>query len=374
MVALREYETMTTGTRSAAISDAVRRLGLGRAQPDSISELIGRNDNCLVSSYTAGEIFLKFFAGSPFDSSRRFERSLAFEKSVAATTHSLWRSPEFLGAVDEPRVAAYRRIPGAVSANSLMSDGTFHTTLAERCGRAVAEVHSLTNTVHSLKNTECMDGFGPEQVIRRRLRALTIPEYAESSGGELEVWALLQHDRRFQESLDALADASELAPTTVCHGDLRLDQFLVSGDDLFIIDWEEMRLADPAIDIGSFAGEWLHRAAFLMFSDLEADPTGTSAEAHESLVSRGERELDVVRPFIVAFWRGYREQRDDIDDNLAVRATAYAGWHLFDRLLAGAMVRAQISHAERAIAGIGRSALISPGEFTEVIGLTGDRS
>ncbi len=72
------------------------------------------------------------------------------------------------------------------------------------------------------------------------------------------------------------------------------------------------------------------------------------------------RRLDEVLPTLVAFAEGYRSVRSAPDDGLAVRAVAFAGWHLFERVMAAAAFRSDLSPVHRAAAGVGRTALVTP--------------
>jgi hypothetical protein len=73
------------------------------------------------------------------------------------------------------------------------------------------------------------------------------------------------------------------------------------------------------------------------------------------------------------FWRAYTQVRPDIDPGLPVRATAFAGWHLLDRLVAGALSSARLSAIQRAAAGVGRAALVNPEKFATTLGFGGAR-
>ncbi|MDW6064936.1 hypothetical protein SAZ11_52485 [Streptomyces sp. FXJ1.4098] len=182
-----------------------------------------------------------------------------------------------------------------------------------------------------------------------------------------------------------LGERSGAAEPAPAHGDLRLDQFLLHGDELHLCDWEEFRLADPARDIGGFVGQWLFRAATLMFTEFEPDPpdsadnaadaadaAGADGGTHAPLVRGGADQLDAVRPLVAAFWRGYRGARPAADPGLAERAVAYAGWHLFDRVLATATHSARLTAVQRGTAGLGRGALLAPARFVDVLGLGDD--
>ena len=54
-------------------------------------------------------------------------------------------------------------------------------------------------------------------------------------------------------------------------------------------------------------------------------------------MSRGVSRLEAAGTALTAFAEGYRSVRTVPDRGLAVRAVAFAGWHLFDRVLAAAV-------------------------------------
>jgi hypothetical protein len=74
------------------------------------------------------------------------------------------------------------------------------------------------------------------------------------------------------------------------------------------------------------------------------------------------------RPIVASFWNAYADVRHP-DPGLAVRATAFAGWHLLDRAAAGAARSARLAAPLRAAMGVGRQALATPERFTATIGL-----
>jgi aminoglycoside phosphotransferase (APT) family kinase protein len=207
------------------------------------------------------------------------------------------------------------------------------------------------------------------------LAALPVQRYAEASFAELEMWRLLHADTPLIEALHVLRAADrEGTDAARCpvHGDLRTDQFLRCGNRLFLTDFEEARLGDPARDLGAFTGEWLYQAANRIPGNLaEASPVGHTV-THEEIVATGAVEIERCVPLVRAFYRSYTAQAPApvrADQGLAARAAAYAGWHMLDRMLAAAESSARLSPINKAAAGIGRTVLLSPGEFTTTLGL-----
>ncbi|MFW6723039.1 hypothetical protein ACHZ98_23310 [Streptomyces sp. MAR4 CNY-716] len=192
---------------------------------------------------------------------------------------------------------------------------------------------------------------------------------------------MLQPDTSLAGALRDLRTQERPAPKTAAHGDLRLDQFLHADGRLYFCDWEEFRMADPARDVGGFAGEWLYRAVLGVQgqedpgadghpgSDPDSTWSGPRHLSHQEVVARGVRELNRLRTRTAAFWDGHRSTRTAADPGLAVRAAAFAGWHLIDRMLAAAEARPAVTAVDRAAARIGRSAVLRPGKFAAVLGL-----
>ena len=198
-----------------------------------------------------------------------------------------------------------------------------------------------------------------------------LPEifFFNCSAAELQAWALLQRDAKLREAIQSLVARERSALRVPAHCDLRVDQLLLHDGHIYLTDWEEFRLADAARDIGSFAGEWLYRAMLDIVTSRGEEQKRYVQLIAADIPSRGVEKLERLRPKVRAFWRGYRRARQAVDDGLPVRATAFAGWHLLDRLLAGAVNSSRLQPVQRAAAGVGRTALLAPERFVAVLGL-----
>ncbi|MBV2155829.1 class V lanthionine synthetase subunit LxmK [Kitasatospora sp. SUK 42] len=356
---------------------ALAALGFAPLDPDSVVSHLGRNDSWAGRTTDGTGVFIKRLDGQAPDGADRYDRSCAFESARAGAGALSWESPALLGGDRKRLVLVFDLLVDAVTGNTLADDGGFDTELARRAGRALAELHGFRAAdVRPKPRSGTSTG--------RRLAALTVAEYAASSGAELALWGLLQQDRRLHGALRELNARSAAADHRPVHGDLRLDQFLLCDGTLQLTDWEEFQLADPAIDLGGFVGQWLYRTASRMFTGVDTDEVATDpdpdpgltdadgghpADAHGTLMRSGERELAAVLPVISAFWQGYRQHADRLDPELAERVVGYAGWHLFDRTMATASVQPTLSAVQRGIAGVGRGALLAPDRFIEAIGL-----
>lgn len=338
-------------------------LGIGSFDAASLTSHVGRNDNWAGRTTTGAQVFVKQLGGETKDALARFERITAFERVGRRAPLGELRGPRYLGGDADSRLVAFELLEDCCSGAELASDEAFDNSLAEQAGRIVAALHELPVEAGEL------DESPATMPPMESLRALSLPQYIASSAAQIEAWTLMQADPELIEALHRLRRSEQEAPHRPTHCDLRLDQFLMTDGTLYLTDFEEFRLADPARDVGSFAGEWLYRAVIGIPGSLGTENDPGFGPSHEDVVARGVQELDRLRPRVEAFCRGYRAGRTELEAGFAQRAAAYAGWHLIDRMLAGAAQRARLAAVDRGAAGIGRSALLTPESFTLVLGL-----
>jgi hypothetical protein len=201
------------------------------------------------------------------------------------------------------------------------------------------------------------------------VNGLPMQMFENVSYGEIEAWRLQQNDPELLKALVELRERETGAVRSPAHCDFRVDQLLVVGGAVLITDWEEFRFADPARDVGSFAGEWLYRSILDIVTSRGDDAFDESALDHAAVLSRGAAKLERLRPRICHFWSAYRSARTGLDGAFVERAAAFTGWHMLDRLIAGSTFRGRLTGIERAAAGIGRGILINPGKFAPAIGM-----
>jgi hypothetical protein len=348
--------------RVPEVDAVLARLGLGRLLgAGDISTFPGRNQNWAGRTDRGHRVFVKRFGGPPAQATQRLRRSVAFGELPDGLVASL--APRCLGWDEPARVLVTEFLSEGLSGANLAADGEFGPDLAFLAGRLIGSLHQAP-----AGRLRAVPAAGGKPVLPSAdfLRALPWPAFRESSAGELKAWRLMQGDEALGAAVTSLLAGEELADSVPAHCDLRLDQFLLSGDHLYVTDWEEFRLADAARDVGSFAGEWLHRAAtgWAGSNEFAAHPP-----AHDQIVRCCAAGIEEARPAIAAFWSGYHVTRPGHDGGLAGRATAFAGWHLFDRMLAAARQSVRLSPVHRAAAGIGRKLLLAPSEFAATIGL-----
>jgi len=346
--------------RVPEVAEFLTGLDLGTLRQETVSTFPGRNDIWAGVTGTGLPVFVKRVNGEADVVRRQVDRIRAMGTLLDA--HPVINAPRFLGGDGESGLVAFTLLEEADSGADLGADG-FTWDLAHSAGTQIGTLHTL-----QAPGTVAEDASEPPLPPLGALSALPLEAYAAASGAELEAWAILHNDPVVVEAIRNLSRWEKGSPHVLVHGDLRLDQFLYHEGTLYLADWEEARLADPARDVGAFVGEWLFRGVLGM-------ATHEDSVSDREVVAGGARRFETLRPYIESFWSGYLEARPAAraDQELAVRAAAFAGWHMFDRLLAAGLQRARLTPLQRAAAGVGRKVLISPAEFTTTLGIGGGR-
>jgi hypothetical protein len=361
--------------RVPEVDAVLARLGLGRlGRSADLAAFPGRNDNWAGRTDRGYRVFVKRIGGSPVEARQRFRRSVTFERRVAGRCAAI--APRSLGWDEPARLLVSELIDNAASGADLAADGRFGPELAARAGQVIGSLHRLP--ADEIWPGEPPGDGRPALPSEAMLRGLSWPTFCACSAGELRALRLMQDDEVLASAVGGLLGREARAPRVPAHCDLRLDQFLLAEDHLYVTDWEEFRFADAARDVGSFAGEWLFRAvtgwadpaaALEPGAGLALEPGAQPRLSHQDIVRKCAEGLEQARPAISAFWSGYCAARPRHDHELAARAAAFAGWHLFDRLLAVARQAVRLGAVHRAAAGIGRAIMRAPAESAVTIGL-----
>lgn len=348
------------------VENLLQELGVGPFVRETVTSPIGRNKAWLGVTARGDEVFVKRLTGEDEDIDARMRRTLAFESHASAVGLEGVRRPAFLGSDAEQRLLVFERVADARTGAELMVAEEFTGGMARQAGHTIGHLHrTLPSDVHAVDDTP------PPLPPLPYLRGLPMAAYLEASAGGLEAWRLMQGDTVLIEALQRLREAERDAPRVPSHCDFRVDQLLIRAGDLYIADWEEFRLADPARDVGAFAGEWLYRSVLDLVTNRGGGVFADIEYTHEMILQRGVEKMKGLLPLVREFWLGYIEVREEVDDGLALRATSFAGWHLLDRLIAGAAASNRLSGIERAAAGVGRTAVVSPEKFSLTLGLGG---
>ncbi|MFJ5881952.1 class V lanthionine synthetase subunit LxmK [Kitasatospora cineracea] len=362
------------------VADLLAELGLGALLAEQAGAYQGRNDNWFGPTTGGSRVFVKRLGGR--DVPQRLARMARFERVLARARQDGaplgWDTPELLGVRADPALVVFAHLDGAEPLCDLAPDGELPADLARALGRTLAEVHALPrpddDADPDASYADASDAGPPAGPSRPGfldfLDFLTEKTWQAASAAELELWALLQHDAELAAALRTLLHGDAGTPVRVpSHGDLRLDQFLRHDGRLHLTDWEEFRLAPPERDLGSLTGEFVHRAVRRLATGLDEDPAlDDPRAAHAAIMRQGRLALEGIRPTVRAVLAGYREHAPAPVD--LHRVAALAGWHLFDRILAGARHANRLHPLDRAQAGIGRTLILAPQRSAAAIGLT----
>lgn len=339
----------------------LRRSGLGEFVRDTVTSPIGRNTSWRGRTTSGRNVFVKRLNGS--DRAHRLERSLAFEQFIAVQPSHTLGTPRLLAYAKGDVLLVHELVVGAETGGDLMVKESFRQEQARRIGTFMADLHEgaipdgliVDTTPLSLPPLHFFEG-------------LPLKSYLESSAAELEAWTLLQSDAPLIAALYRLRAWEHAAEARPSHGDFRVDQLLFAGDDIILTDWEEFRLADPARDVGAYIGEWIFRAMLDLITDRGDSDFIDIEFTHEVVLTRGTQKLERLLPLVHSFLDSYLSRRRDVGEGFGVRATGFAGWHLIDRLIAGASSSHRLAGVQRASAGVGRKAVLEPQQFAAIFG------
>lgn len=319
--------------------------------------VVGRN----VTDITAGPdglVFTKQLVGERDDAERRYRNCLRWDRGQREAGLAI--SPQLVDHAFDPLVLSYPYVQDATSLQShIDADGARgevpSDALADLLGTA-AELLAQVHTVDVELDRSVPDGDASVGPLRKFL-FLTPDEFADSSGAELECWRLFHHDEPLQEALEAWLDDLRGDDAVPVHGDLRPDQFLVTPEGMFIIDWEEFGMGPPSRDVAGLAGAIVFDALYRTFTKVGADGADTIT-AHRELVARGARRLESVAQTLRGLLDDYEGSSGRTLDR--DRLAADIGWYLVERVLARAMLSQKLASFDKAIAGIGRQVLLRP--------------
>ncbi|MFL6120681.1 class V lanthionine synthetase subunit LxmK [Actinophytocola sp.] len=335
-------------------------LHLGRFVDQGLPVPVGRNQNHRGTTESGQDVFVKVLVGEPRELAGRLRRALDFQRIADGVAVPGLRAPRCLGHDPARGVLVFELLRDARSGRELLADQEFDADLAARSGSAIGSLHAMVAD-------PAIDTSTPHLPPVEWLRALPQHVFDNSSGAALRAWRLMQRDRALVDALVALRAGDERTAFVPAHCDLRLDQLLRCDGELYVIDWEEFRLADPARDVGAFVGEWLHHAVFSirLAGDEDAPEVRLSGDDIRAAIATA---IDGFRPTVASFYAAYRARRP-VGDGFAARCCAYAGWHLLDRMLAATERQATLGAVERAGAGIGRTLVCAPDRFVDTVGL-----
>lgn len=355
---------------------AEHRLGvIDRA---SLAPKRGRNLSCTFTTTECNTLFVKRANGDD-----QFKASVAAGKVLPRTPGSedrvSFRTPRLIAASNTDNILIFEAVSNADGLAAVLRDDILDDEqllrLMGRIGAGLREVHEQP------VNTGDINVAPSPLPVLSHFQQLPWTSFESFSAASLQAWGTLQRDTELYRAVVSLREMESTGAQVPIHGDLRFDQFLLDNDrGLWLIDWEEFRLGHRGRDLGGLVGEWLHTA----FSTLNGGPSPSPAVrhspqatldqelTHDEIVAHGQEALNTVLPRISALWRSYlgQDTRAQGIPELAAVTAAFAGWHLYDRLLATSELVPRISAVSWAAVGIGRNILLNPDDAAKSLGLT----
>lgn len=348
-------------TESSRIDTVLHALGLGGLDWATATPMSGRNNNWLGDTAGGRRVFVKQLVGTEAEITNGFRRTEAFYRTRRPAT---LRTTTLIGLDERAGVQVFESLPGARSGQQAMADNDFGHALATEAGAAVGALHSVEPAF--LAGLEPSLPLLPQE---NPLLGLTEELFYDSSLGQLEAWRLVQQDSVITDALGRLEDGPGIGVAKVpVHGDLRLDQFLVARDRLYLTDWEMFQLADPARDVGGFVGEWLYHAIVGLLTE-RTRAAGRPLPPPTVVLAPDRPPWRQARPGVAAFWRAYCAARPELSRDIAARAPLYVAWHLLERMLIDAQPRTRLDGTALTMFRMARTILLRHHDFASVLGL-----
>ena len=198
----------------------------------------------------AETVFAKLYIAE--DRARVFRREDAARCFRVASTAAEWLEKHGgsahglrpLACVAEDAVVLYPRAAGTPLCDFARRQVDNLATCLQRAGAALRTLHQMP--------VEAMGPLGPPHDFAAETRSIAkkgvhIPVILPQVGSAIE--ALLERARELHEQLPQ-------EPPTFTHGDLKSEHIWVAPDRLTMMDFDTVRLADPALDVGCFLADW----------------------------------------------------------------------------------------------------------------------
>lgn len=353
----RSQDQHAVNLRSMA-SQAIQESGLiNKTDLIDVTPMLGRNVSGIFT-VSDRSYFVKVITGLYRES--RFERSSSFFSGQLQLTDKV-RTPQPVFTHESTYTVIYETIDDANSLSELAQVNEIPDSLLSRVGQAIAALHNTEPLVPERISTD-RPGLPPVSNT-----AIPLDLVEGSTMGQLDLWRIIQSDIALGEGLSTLVTAD--FPLVPVHGDLRTDQIFHSPNDIWIIDWEDFHLGDPARDLGAVLGELLFHQLRQLVSQA-ADEHGEVTD--DSIHYAGANLIEATRPSLQALWLGYSKE-SSLDESLRLdfrkRVLGYIGWQMFERTMAIGTYLGRITAFERALSGIGRNLILDNDAYSTVLGL-----
>jgi len=223
-------------------------------------------------------------------------------RAVAAVATGL-RVPQPLGAVPELGLSLQSEVAGASWADAFRRPAPPGQTAValDACARAAARLHACPVAIARVRSAE-----------------------TDAAGLRRDLDLVRRVDADLADDLDSCIDRALMAagpvgpgPARMCHGDLTHRQIVLDGDIPGLVDFDDVCMGEPALDLGHFCAYLrlaARRAAKPACRDAGAPMCGRFLRTYaaEAGVGRSERRL--------------LERRTAVHEALALVHVAISGW------------------------------------------------
>ncbi|MBW4835872.1 phosphotransferase [Staphylococcus capitis] len=293
----------------------------------------------------------KVIKGPKVDALRRYNNCLKWE-GIRTDTIRL-KSPKLIDHDEDSLSLKYQWIENATSLEEELEQ------LSPNFKHKIAKAADMLATLH-LSDINDVDIDSEDQLPQREslLYALNKYEYAGCTGAELELFSLLQQD---SELVETIMQQSHDNDVCICHGDIRLDQFIFTDEDIWIIDFEELRKGDSSRDLAGLIGSIYFDCLLKTFTETTQE-TSDAKEIEDQFMERGLNYIEQMRPLIQLAYQTYVSKKMINNIHLARNI----GWFLVERIMSRAKFSFRLTAIDKAILGIGREVIVFPKNLIEL--------
>lgn len=317
-----------------------------------------RNRILMAQSADQTKYFIKGLR-SDADASKRFQSSLTADRYFSEVGSPM--TPKLLHHDRDHCVLVYEHIeglsPGLPSNLDRLSGQDF-----ARMGESLAEVHvrecELDPAKYRLNRPSADHNTG-------RLKTLNFEAYWMLSGAELQFWKIVQANALLFSAM--FVPGSITNRLTAIHGDLRLDQFLVTSRTAHIIDWEEFSLGNPAKDVGTLCGDIFVLHTYQELSLIQPGMDDLDAKSHTAITNAGRRSREAIRNLISA----YASASPHIvkEPGFLSDVSRFFIGHLVERVSTKSSLSSRLSGHDKAILGIALQMCRNPKASVSALGV-----
>ncbi|MGZ9550238.1 phosphotransferase [Staphylococcus epidermidis] len=294
----------------------------------------------------------KVMKGPKEDAIRRFTNLIKWDNLIKEFPKIF--SPKIIRYDKHDLSLVYEWINNAHSLEDyLQNDSPKLETLIIEASKILAELHTFNYNEVDLDHEEKL----PNK--ERLLLALDKYEYASCTGAELELYSLLQQDKQLIDSL--ISRKENVLNHTLCHGDIRLDQFIYDERNLWIIDFEELRVGDPSKDLAGIIGSLYFNCLLKTFSKTTQE-TSNEDEVEQQFIDRGTNYIEKISPIIQISIDTYKQIKKIDMRQLSINV----GWFIIERIMSRAKFTFRLSATDKAILGIGREIVLNPNSLEDI--------